>query len=548
MSTKKRFGYAAISAALLFLAWPPIAWFTPLLLVALVPLFLAIDDVIKTVDKKQGKAVFRLSFFTFLLFNTFSIYWIFNAISAYNTGVIGIIISGFVSLIPYTLGPLLLAFIFWLAFKFYKYIKGTLFFIVFIGLFISAEYLQQSWDLAFPWMTLGNGFAGMHTLVQWYEHTGVYGGSAWILGSNILVFLSIKAIKQTYKTHKLKISAATLAFIVIPASYSIYRYTSYTETINPSNVVVVQPNVDPYLKYGSLTAFEQLGTLIHLSDSVAQPNTEFFIWPETAIPNYADEDLIRNNREFIIAQNFLSKYANGTLITGAETVKWYPTEATQSARHVPDKDMYLDYFNSALQIENSAKVDIYHKSKLVPGVEKLPFPQVFSFLKPVFAKLGGSVGGWGWQDNPTVFYTQSGIGTVPVICYESLWGNWIGKAVKDGAQFITIITNDGWWGNTSGKDQHLLYAKLRAIEMRRYVVRSANTGISAVINQRGEVTHQTEWWKRAAINADINLNNELTYYTKNGDLIAGFSMILAFLGFIYFLYKSLFKKDSLSQT
>lgn len=543
MSTKKRYSYAGLSSILLFLAWPPFNWLSPLLLVALVPLFIALDDVAKSNEPKPTRSIFKLTFFTFFVFNVLSVYWIYNAINAYNTGIGGSIISLFVSLIPYALGPFIIASAYWLSYKLKQYFVRVVRVVIFISLVISAEYLQQSWDLAFPWMTLGNGFAGFHQLAQWYEYTGVYGGSVWILLSNLFLCWLIITIKTKQQLNYKKLIGG-VAFIILPIIFSIIKYTTYKESINPSNVVVVQPNIDPYEKFGSLTAYDQLETLIKLSDSVAHSNTEYFIWPETALPNYADEDQIRNNREFIRAQNFLSKYKNGTLITGAETIKWYPNEATPSAKYIKDMDMYVDNFNSAVQIENSAEVDIYHKSKLVPGVEKLPFPTLFAFLKPVFAKLGGSVGGWGWQNEPSVFYAQSGIGTVPVICYESLWGNWIGQSVRNGAQFITIITNDGWWGNTSGKDQHLLYAKLRAIEMRRAVVRSANTGISAIIDQKGNITHQTEWWKREAINADINLNNEITFYAKNGDIIPGIGLLFTFLGLIIGIFKYFKRKYS----
>ena len=120
----------------------------------------------------------------------------------------------------------------------------------------------------------------------------------------------------------------------------------------------------------------------------------------------------------------------------------------------------------------------------------------------------------------------------PVICYESIWGNYVSKYVKKGAQFIAIITNDGWWGNTSGKDQHLQYAKLRAIENRRWVARSANTGISGFINQRGDIVQQTKWWQPAALNQEINLNEEITFYTQAGDIAAYLGLVLALGGIV----------------
>ncbi len=538
MSFKENYLPALLSAFLMWLAWPPHPYLAPLLLVGLLPLFIALHKIITTSNTKTGKKVFLTAGLAFLVWNTASIYWVFNAINAVNTGVAGTVVSFLVSLIPYGLGAFLMTSAFWFAYRLYRYTNWIIASIGLISFYICMEFLHQSWDLAFPWMTLGNGFAAMHQLAQWYEYTGVYGGSLWILLSNILVFAAYRQFKSS---KKFSLSMAWLAWVLVPVGLSIYMYKSYKEKSVPVNVVVVQPNIDPYEKYGSVSAGEQLRILTHLSDSVGQVNTEYFIWPETAVPNYADEDRIRTNSDFLFIQDFLKKYKNGTVVTGIESVKLYNDKKTLSAKVNPNGGFY-DNYNAAMQVENSASVAFYHKSKLVPGVEKMPFPKVFAFLGPVFEKLGGSVSGWGWQEEPGVFYSYSGIGVAPVICYETLWGNWIGDAVKNGAQFIAIITNDGWWGNTSGKDQHFQYAKLRAIETRRYVARSANTGISGFINQRGDVLKQSTWWTRTALKENINLNDNLTFYVKNGDLIAKLCIGFAAIAAIVILFKKWTKK------
>lgn len=523
----------------MWLAWPPMPFTTPFLLIGLVPLLIALDSIILKKEKKTGKKVFLTAGLTFLAWNTACIYWVYNAISAYNNAFVAFLVS----LVPYGLGALLMTLAFWLFYKLNKITTNKIAYIGLISFYIAMEYLHQTWDLAFPWMTLGNGFAGMHQLAQWYDTTGVYGGSVWILLSNILAFEAYKTFKAQSGYAKYRPAMVWALVVVIPVGISLIKYVSYEEKINPANVIAVQPNIDPYEKYGSVSAHEQLNILTHLSDSIAQPNTEYFIWPETAIPNYADEDKIRSNADFIQLQNFLNKYKNGSLITGIESIKTYNDKKTISAKLDPNSGIYYDNYNAAMQVENSANVQFYHKSKLVPGVEKMPFPKTLSFLTPVFAQLGGTVGGWGWQNEPSVFYAQSGIGVAPVICYESIWGDWVGKSVKNGAQFIAIITNDGWWQNTSGKDQHMLYAKLRAIENRRYVVRSANTGISCFINQKGDVIKQTKWWTRTAIKADINLNDDITFYTKSGDILAKMACVLA-LGLVLFIpYRRWRKKD-----
>lgn len=517
MKIKSNYALALSSAFLLWLAWPPMPYTTPLLFIALVPLLIAINKIITEPGTQKGKQVFRTAGLCFLIWNTACIYWVYNAISAYNNPIVSLLVS----LIPYGLGALLMTFAFWLYYRLRILTSNTkLAYFGLISFYVGMEFLHASWDLAFPWMTLGNGLAGMHQLAQWYETTGIYGGSVWILLSNIMAFEAWKNYQRNTGYLKIRTGLAWLMILLIPAGLSLAKYYSYQEKPMPVNVVVVQPNIDPYHKIGGMAVRDQFQILTSLSDSVAQVNTEYFIWPETALPTYSNEEKIRESGEFAAIQQFLNRYKNGTLITGMETIRYYQEPKTLSASLDVNSGRYTDHFNSAVQFENSANVQFYHKSKLVPGVEKMPFPQLLSFLKPVFAGLGGAVSGWGWQDEPGIFYSQNGVGISPVICYESLWGDWIGQSVKNGAQLIAIITNDGWWGNTSGKDQHFLYAKLRAIENRRWVVRSANTGISGFIDQRGDVVKKSEWWKRDALKMDVNLNDELTFYSKSGDIIA----------------------------
>ncbi len=506
-----------LSAILLWLAWPPIPYSSPILWVAFVPLLFAIERIIDGNYQKKGRKVFNLAFLTGFLWNTASIYWVYNAMSAYLPNYVALLIS----LIPFGLAPLLMAVVFRLYYQLRK--KSTVFF-AFLGLicfWVGYEFLHQWWDLAFPWMTLGNGFATLHQVVQWYSITGVFGGTIWIWIINIIIFLIVKQkISKLEVYNNKKLIIAGLLIIFVPIVISMVQYARYVEHINPSEVVVVQPNIDPYEKFGSIPPQQQLTTLIQLSQKVAKPNTEFFIWPETAISSqsYLVEDEFRSLNSYEQIQFFLEGFRNGNVLSGIESVAIYDAPNTETARDLGN-GTYLDPFNAAVLIDRSSKLQFYHKSKLVPGVEQLPFGKVLNFMKPLFAQFGGSTGGYGSQDEPSVFYSQSGIGAAPVICYESIWGNYVAEYVSKGAQFIAIVTNDGWWGNTTGKDQHLLYAKLRAIENRRWVARSANTGISGFINQRGDVVQHTKWWQPAALSQEINLNEDLTFYTKYGDLL-----------------------------
>lgn len=531
---KKNILLSILSGLLLWIAWPPTPYTSFFLFIGLVPMLIVIENIISSDYTKKGKKIFWTTFIGFFIWNVLSIYWVYNSIKT-----IGAVIAVPISLIPYSLGPLLMSTACWLYYRLRRVTKPGIGLIGLIFFWVGYEYLHQTWELNFPWMTLGNGFAMSHKWIQWYEYTGVYGGTIWVLAANILSFLVYQSLKQSDGIKKKASLILSLGLVILlPIAWSLHRYNNYHEQTNPSDIVVAQPNIDPYEKQGTIPTSQQIAILIHLSDSLAQNNTEFFIWPETAIydPRGLNEDHVRSSPYFDQVQHFLHKYANGNVLTGSEDIKIYDSRKTATANPMdPEGREFYDAFNAAINIENSGEVQFYHKSKLVPGVESLPFGNTLSFMKPVFEHLGGATGTYGRQQEPSVFYSQSGIGAAPAICYESIYGEWIARSVHKGAQFIAIITNDGWWENTSGKDQHLDYAKLRAIENRRWVCRSANTGISAFINQRGDVVKQTKWWTRTAIKQDINLNSDLTFYTLYGDYIPKTASMVAIAGIIWIL-------------
>ncbi|OYY04863.1 MAG: apolipoprotein N-acyltransferase, partial [Sphingobacteriia bacterium 35-40-5] len=177
---KRNYQLVFLSAFLLWFAWPPIPFSSPILLIALVPILLATENIIGAQAKKKGKLIFRTAFLCFFAWNTASIYWVFNSLdSAMPTWV-----AALISLIPFGLGAVLMTFAFWLYYRLRLITSKVWSYAGLICFWIGYEYLHQSWDLAFPWMNLGNGFAATHQLVQWYEYTGVYGGTLWVLLSN----------------------------------------------------------------------------------------------------------------------------------------------------------------------------------------------------------------------------------------------------------------------------------------------------------------------------------------------------------------------------
>lgn len=512
-----------LSACMLTLSWSTFESFTALLFFGLVPLLFLWKN------SDNSWQIFKNVFFAFFLWNLLTTYWIWNA------SPIGMIAAIF-------LNAFLMSLPFYFSFGIKEKFSEKLGLISLVIFWLSYEYFHMTWELSWPWLTLGNGLSEQVTWIQWYEYTGVFGGSLWILLVNIFLFIWVDEIAKVpisqFKKIKLTSFFHVLFILFVPILLSKLIYSNYKIINSPCKVSVIQPNVDPYSeKFDINTRAIQLEKLIQLSTSVGQKNTEFFIWPETALQDIYEDQLIGND-QIVKVKNFLSTYKNGNIITGISGYLQYNSKKTETARTFSDGGCCYDAFNSALQIENSNHFQIYHKSKLVPGVEKMPYPKLFSFLEPFAINLGGTFGSLGTQEKRSVFYSQFGIGVAPVICYESIYGEFIAEYIKNGAQFIAIVTNDGWWGNTAGYKQHFSYARLRAIETRRDVARSANTGISGFINQKGDVVIQSEYWKEAALSSSINLNEKITFYVGYGDYIAR----AALFGAIIFLFLYVVKK------
>jgi apolipoprotein N-acyltransferase len=186
-------------------------------------------------------------------------------------------------------------------------------------------------------------------------------------------------------------------------------------------------------------------------------------------------------------------------------------------------------YNAAIALQDGIdSIPVYFKSKLVPGPEILPYRRFLFFLQPLVDYLDGTVEGLGTQTDRVVFAGKRG-SVAPVICYESIFGDFHTGYIRRGGEATFIMTNDGWWDQTAGHRQHLHYASLRAIETRRSIARSANTGISCFINQRGDILQPTPYGAPAAIRDTVLLNDDITFYAKWGDLTARLALFTTLL-------------------
>ncbi len=406
---------------------------------------------------------------------------------------------------------------------------------------ISYEYLYIRGEISFPWLTLGNGFAHDVKLVQWYEYTGTLGGSLWVLICNLLVFNALR------KRHRLRSWIAPIVAILLPIVISLGMYYGYEEPERRVSVTVVQPDFDPYIVKFSTSEKEQTSIILNLM-AQAPPETEFIVAPETSIGEHDDlwEELLPIAQPVNSFKSLLSsKYTNATVICGAATYRQYPDRWHASNTARTNGRIWYDIYNSALAIDTSLYIGIHHKSKLVAGVEKMPYYHILKHLDFLTVDLGGITGQHGVDSVRKVFTSSQGIHFGTAICYESVYGEYFTEFVRGGAQLMFIITNDGWWGDTPGYRQHFSYARLRAIEARRSIARSANTGISGFINARGDVGDTLGWDVRGTLTSPIGLHDRITFYTRYGDIIGRISWYVFALGLLYFMAYRVRRRDHL---
>ena len=387
--------------------------------------------------------------------------------------------------------------------------------LLFIVTWLAWEHVYFEIELSWPWLCLGNAFATSTRLVQWYEVTGAVGGSAWILLSNMLVFLVLTSTTQTQRRWSI-VSAALLVFV--PVLCSEIRYATYQESDDPFEVVVVQPNIDPFHKYGVEPQSGLDYRLVQLMEKEITPDTRYVITPETFTYNI-DIDHPETNPSYMRYRAFLAGHPGTNMLLGALTYRRFETKVkpTRSARP-QGEGQWVDVYNTAMVLDGENLYGSYVKSKLVPGVEIIPYEYVFPFLGPLIQKFGGSSTSYGTQDEMDALPDGHGRKVGVMICYESVYGDWSRVATRKGANFLAVITNDGWWGDTPGYHQHFNFARLRAIENRRDVVQAANTGTSGLIDQKGDVHATTGWWVETTLRGTVNGNDTLTPFVKHGDL------------------------------
>ena len=514
-STLHRLLLVLLSVVLLSIGWLGGTGLT--LLVALVPLLIISENL--SDSTRDWWRMCGWGAMTFLLWSAATIWWVWIATP------IGPITAGIVGTF-YNLCALMT----------YHYVSKrahrALAYTLLVTIWLATEWAYNSADvMTFPWLLLGHGFSGDVWAVQWYEYTGIFGGTLWVLVSNIAIFEILRT-----RTTAAKVRAAIV--VIAPIAVSLILLMSYTPSERTTQISVVQPNVPCYederFEAGKFDPTEDVAELLALVPA----SSTFVLMPESALaylPRFGGSLEERNldyyapMLKYIIGDNI----PDTKLITGASTLIRYGDVRATDTAHFYEGYGWYDQFNSALLVNSEGIAeDIYHKGKLVIGVEAVPLKSLFDTFE---VDLGGVSGQLGWGREHTLF-TNDGVKIGPSICYEGLYGGYFAGFAREGAEVMALVSNDGWWGNTPGHKRLFDFSRLRAIETRRAIARSANTGISGFISPTGEVIGERLLWdQEGVLTAELELREEKTLYTLYGDWIARIATYIAVLSLLYYV-------------
>ena len=523
---------AALTGALLTLAWTATGSLTPLVFIGFVPLLWLLRAACEGPSaERPARALLWRVYLGMFIWNAATTYWLGLVQESWSTRLLS---GGF----PMTANAALMVIPWWIARWAWRTFGATAGRTALVVAWLGFEHLHYDWDLQWPWLSVGNVFAMRTGWVQWYEWTGVAGGTLWVWVVNLFAERAVRSVRAQGGRAALPWVLAIGALLALPLLFSqrILHQRDARTAGRGVEVVLVQPNIDPYTeKFGGTDPLEQLRVMLDLAADAATDTMALVVIPETALQESTYLDRRNGPTElFGLWENDMTRSASyrairrfqaahpADVIAGMSSALYYPpgTPASATARPLEDGGGAYDFFNAAMHVQADGDWASYHKSKLVVGVELMPFQWLLAPLGGISIDLGGTSGTLGHGPDRPVFTTDDGrVRAVPAICYESVFGDHIADHVRRGANLLVVITNDGWWGTSPGYRQHLALGRLRAIETRRPIARAANTGISCFVDAEGRITQATGWWQRTALRGTIHPSDEQTFFLRHGDLL-----------------------------
>ena len=513
-------GLAVASGILLGFSFPPSPFYT-LAYVAFIPMFFLFAKL------ESFYQTAKYSYLFLLIFHLITVYW---------TG--GFVVGKDIWMMTAGTAVIFIHPIFFLPIVLLAFVAkkrlGLVYGLIAYALFwTSFEYLHSLGEYSFPWLTIGNSQAYDLNRIQIVEYSSVYGLTLLIFAFNIIAFLLIvNQANGKWKFRSRQFLSLVSILVVLYFGSALYgKYVLRRQSVDTKkeiSVGIIQPNFDPWDKWGGSygdkweSYFYQLNYYFDETKQLSKFKTDIIFWPETAIPFHI---LLPRYSLFLSELLLLSDTLKLPIFTGLPTAEYFDSlHAPATAERIGTSNSYVESYNSAVLIQpNRIVAQIHKKSILVPFAERIPYAETFRWLiEPLKWNVG--ISSWGKGEDTVVYslYLKDGRQTKfsGMICYESVYPNYVREFVKHGANFLVIITNDSWWGNTSGAYQHAAFASLRAVETRRWVVQCANGGISMIVDPTGKRQLTTSLYTKTKFIADIGLLSDETFYVKYGDIVA----------------------------
>ena len=523
-NTGKNLFLALTSGLLLGIPWIVPSFFF-LIFIAWVPFF----QLEKNLHNNRNRhALLNYVFPGFLLWNLLGAWWVMQA-------------QWLGAILIFLANSLLQALVFWSASRVRSSLKIPLI-IPFLFIWLGYEYFHNIWDLAWPWFNLGNALVTAPKLIQWVEFTGVRGGSLWIILVNFAVFKAYESYQNRRFRIMVPIGVGILLLLLIPSLFSYQMYCNFQKGEESVKIALIQPNLDPYTeKFVPEKQARHLEEFFKTADNILDDDTQYLLGPETLIVQQIDEENPSASPYYRQLVNFQEKHPGLNCLLGVHSYRKLDSHIPPGSRFNLEKGFYYEAFNTALFLAPGADPQFYHKTKLVPIFERMPFVQYLSFLGKFSLELGGYNGTYSNRPESTNFESPDGsMSILPILCFESVFGPYCAQNLTEKKGFICMITNDGWWKNTSGYRHHYNFSPIRAIECRRDLVRVANTGISAIIDARGMVMTQTPWWEKATLKGEVHLRKGRTFFARHGDWLGRISLALGVFLTIGSILRSVF--------
>lgn len=508
-----------VSGILLGISFPPFPFpFTLLIFVGLIPYLTII------IKRNSLASISKATFLFSLVFSLITIYWVGSWQSDADPY---LMLSGVALLLVYPCVMMIPSTLFYLAKKVFPKFDALWLFPIF---WVTLEYLLTLTDLRFPWLLLGHGLAKFNLFIQAADIIGTNGLSLIVAYTNVLLFKSFFERKENQKLNAKPLVVAVIIFLCLGV-YGIYKVSSFKISENKVKVGIVQPDLNPWDKWSTGNLGDLLNMYLSLSQKCVDDGAEVILWPETALPVYAF------GGSFLIVENSIYKFLDSndvSLLTGMPDIIYDLNENNipVDSKFSEQGNYFYRTYNAVLGLNpGTREIQRYGKMKLVPLGERVPFVDQFAFLGDLL-KWGVGITGWNIGKDTTIFSIYNDeLDTVKVgglVCYESVDPVFVTSFVQKGAELITVVTNDSWYGKSSGPYQHKDFAILRAVENRRSVVRCANGGVSCIINAKGEILSETDMFVKTTLVGEVPVQTEKTFYSENPLIVPILSSVFSF--------------------